>query len=210
MRNRVITMLQKKSIVPNLVFDVGANIGQSVLEFRQSFPEATIYAFEPIKAAFEKLSTIVDGDIKASAHQVGLSRTSGDATMTSSGHSTGNRIVRNNNNDRAVEIVPLKTGDDFCSERNIEYIDFLKIDAEGHDLDVVLGFRNMLISKKIKFVQVECGLARQNSIHVPFADFHSLMASFGYGFVGFFGLVPLRGTNNMGAHYGDAVFVCDA
>ena len=44
---------------PNLkveiIFDVGANLGQSALHYRQKFPQAKIYSFEPVTKAFQKL-----------------------------------------------------------------------------------------------------------------------------------------------------------
>ena len=38
-----------------LIFDVGANKGQSIRRFKNIFPRSTIHAFEPIKEEFVKL-----------------------------------------------------------------------------------------------------------------------------------------------------------
>src|ERR1700722_10440774 len=38
-----------------LVFDVGANVGQSIRNFRVSFPNAEIHSFEPSPATFNRL-----------------------------------------------------------------------------------------------------------------------------------------------------------
>jgi hypothetical protein len=48
----------KRFIAPNsslVIFDVGANVGQTMDVCRQTFPQATIRAFEPGKAAFDSL-----------------------------------------------------------------------------------------------------------------------------------------------------------
>ena len=43
----------KKS--PRIIFDVGANIGQSALHLHGHFPQAQIHAFEPVDTAFAQL-----------------------------------------------------------------------------------------------------------------------------------------------------------
>ena len=39
-----------------IVFDVGANIGQSIQKFRKEFPKCAIHSFEPSPMAFEELT----------------------------------------------------------------------------------------------------------------------------------------------------------
>lgn len=46
-------------------------------------------------------------------------------------------------------------GDEFCQENGIDHIDFLKIDTEGHDLNVLRGFGGMLTSGAISVIQFE-------------------------------------------------------
>ncbi len=38
---------------PRVIFDVGANVGQTVDELRSTFSEASIYSFEPVPSTFE-------------------------------------------------------------------------------------------------------------------------------------------------------------
>src|SRR4051794_8264094 len=37
------------------VFDIGANVGQSALEYADRFPKAAIYSFEPVTSTYERL-----------------------------------------------------------------------------------------------------------------------------------------------------------
>ncbi|MDZ7619444.1 MAG: hypothetical protein U1E05_20790, partial [Patescibacteria group bacterium] len=37
------------------IFDIGANVGQSIVNYRQLFPQCTIRAFEPNPAVFQHL-----------------------------------------------------------------------------------------------------------------------------------------------------------
>ena len=46
-----------KILIPNknpIIFDVGANIGQSIRLFKNHFPSSQIYAFEPIPECYQK------------------------------------------------------------------------------------------------------------------------------------------------------------
>ena len=49
--------------------------------------------------------------------------------------------------------VPVTTLDDFCNKNKISDIELLKIDTEGHELNVLLGGRKIL--KKVKILQIE-------------------------------------------------------
>lgn len=209
MRNRVIQALQKKDVSVSVVLDVGANVGQSVSEFRAAFPATVIHAFEPIAATYAQLAMSTADDPLTTAHQLALSRGTGRLNMTSRGLSTGNKVVIGGAEGSDIETVDGSTGDAFCQRCGIARVDFLKVDAEGHDLDVVIGFRNMLADGAIRFVQVECGLAPTNRVHVAYDQIASVMFGFGYGLFGLFGLTPLRGSINLSANYGDAVFVKD-
>lgn len=48
------------------------------------------------------------------------------------------------------EDVLVETLDAYCEKNNIAFIDLLKIDVEGHELDVLSGAINMLQSKKLE------------------------------------------------------------
>ena len=47
------------------------------------------------------------------------------------------------------------TIDHFCSKKGIEFIDFLKIDAEGSELTVLQGAAQMINDGRIGFIQFE-------------------------------------------------------
>jgi FkbM family methyltransferase len=211
MRNEVLRQLAKKEpgFQPDVIFDVGANVGQSLTEFRRYYPESAIYAFEPVAASFEALQSHVEEDERANAFHLGLSRTPGELTMTANGTSAGNHVTTGARGD--VETVAVETGDAFCKAQGIESIEFLKIDTEGHDADVLIGFSDMLRAGRIEFVQVECSFSPDNTYHVAFSRLSELLYSFGYGLHDIFGLKrrrPRLGTRR-GALFGDAVFVRD-
>src|SRR5262249_2587840 len=56
---------------------------------------------------------------------------------------------------RTTLTVECSTVDDFCKQNRIEAIDVLKIDAEGCDLNVLLGAKDFLREGRIRFVFTE-------------------------------------------------------
>ena len=213
MRNYVLRELMKRApdFQPSTIFDVGANVGQSVGEFREAYPAARVFAFEPVKASFDELAASVEGDENVRALHLGLSRSPGELVMTANGTSTGNRVLLPTERRAEVETVGMTSGDDFCTEEGIDDVGFLKIDAEGHDVEILVGFSGMLRERRVEYVQVECSFSPLNTYHVTFAQLSDFMFSFGYGLHGVFGLkrrMPRLGTRR-GALFGDAVFVRD-
>ena len=76
--------------------------------------------------------------------------------------------------------VDIETIDSFSRARGIEEIDYLKIDTEGYDLEVLRGTEQMLNSRRVGFVQVEAGMNPLNRKHVPLAEFVAYLEPKGY------------------------------
>lgn len=72
------------------------------------------------------------------------------------------------NPERNTAPASILCGDEFVRENGIDQINYLKIDTEGFDLGVMVGFAAMLRSHKIDMVQFETGLHPGNPGHVPF------------------------------------------
>jgi len=67
----------------------------------------------------------------------------------------------------AQQSVEVETLDAFCRRKGIDRIDYLKIDAEGSDLDVLCGAEHLLQSGTVQIVECECGMHPGNKVHVP-------------------------------------------
>lgn len=51
--------------------------------------------------------------------------------------------------------LPAKTIDTFCKEEKIQFVNFLKIDCEGSDMDVFIGCKDLLANDRIGVIQIE-------------------------------------------------------
>jgi FkbM family methyltransferase len=169
------------SAVPT-VFDIGANTGDYSLEFRRAFPDAAIWAFEPNPKAFdratERLSAVgVHCFRQGLGSQPGISTVYTYAKDPLSQHASIYKGVfseLHKSDDLCEFEFEVVTIDEFCNEHNIDFIDFIKIDTEGHELEVLRGAERMLAQDRINIIQFEF-----NTLHVIsrvfLKDFYDLL-----------------------------------
>ena len=181
--NEVIPFLLKKSKDnPLVLFDVGSNVGNYARELRKRFNEARIFAFEPNVYAFQKnLSLNFKNDIEL--YNFGFCKHENNQKLfvyknnLTTGHGTIHEHVisgiHKKNNLESLE-VSMRRLDSFCSSNRIERINFLKIDTEGNELNVLHGAKELLDRDRIDIIQFEFN--EMNIIsRVFFKDFFDLL-----------------------------------
>ena len=68
----------------------------------------------------------------------------------------------------------------FVDEHGLARIGLLKVDAEGHDLRVLIGFRKMLAAANVDLVEAEVGMNPENKHHASFEAVKVYLERFGY------------------------------
>lgn len=167
----------------DIVFDVGANTGQTASKIRKNYPECMIFSFEPVKKTFSILEQNFISDDLTRCYNIALGLRDQETFITANGTSTTNKIVDEQEYQKAkkpLESVFMKNGEKFCQDEGIKHISLLKIDTEGHDLSVLRGFAGMLAEQKIDIIQVEAGMNPTNRRHVPFSEFIIFFGIFDY------------------------------
>jgi FkbM family methyltransferase len=164
-----------------VVFDVGANVGQSSQKISLAFPKAEAYCFEPIQNTFFKLKQNTKDMPRVHCFNIALGSSPGKVEVELQEKSIANSlVVKSYKPCKKTETVRVDTLDRFCDEHGIDCIDFLKIDTEGYDLEVLKGAENMLTSCKVNFIQVEAGMDSTDKEYVPFQAFIKHLESKGY------------------------------
>ncbi len=148
---------------PIIVFDVGANVGEWTMALLKRCPEpegnrVTVHAFEPCKATYDMLEDAVKGRERQVVTVFrGLSNSIGRATLNVVADGAGiNSLYRRSDLDVVRrEVVDLTTFDDYCRECALDYVTFLKIDVEGHDMAVLEGASGALERGAVDVIQFE-------------------------------------------------------
>lgn len=168
--------------LPNLelrsIFDVGAHLGETVTRYREMYPEAEIWAFEPVPRTFSELARTTGDLPKVHLHNHALGATRSTAYITARATSGNNMIVPEPS--ARTKTIEVLSGDEFCAEQSIDRINYLKVDTEGHDLHVVRGFQRMLAACAIDLIEVEAGMHHGNAKHVPLERFKGYLEPMEY------------------------------
>lgn len=164
---------------PGVIFDVGANIGQSAKAFARQFPEATIHCFEPSPDAFLQLVMATARLPKVRTHCLALGQADATLGLTQDRYSAMNRLLPAGTQlpDGAVK-VQVRHGAAVMQELGLPHVGYLKIDTEGHDHEVLLGFLPVL--DRVDFIEVEAAMNPYNTTHVPLARFEDLLRPLGF------------------------------
>jgi FkbM family methyltransferase len=177
--------LMSRLVGAEVVFDVGANIGKWSLACESKCPLAEIHAFEILPSTYDQLVANTSGHDRIRPNSIGLAEACRAATVIAeAGHSDLTSFVgdvRLMHEDVQFEeySVAVRAGDEYCAEHGISKIDFLKIDAEGAEYAVLLGFRRMLAGGKIDVIQFEYGLPNILGRKLV-RDFYELLSPLGY------------------------------
>ncbi len=125
---------------PGVILDIGANIGMAAAWFARFNPDRKIYCFEPLEGnarLVEKNCPVADVVRAAAGAQRGEVTLDVDPDgMMASSLGVGNRTNR--------ITFPVVTLDAFAAERDLTAVGMLKMDAEGMEVEILRGARNVL------------------------------------------------------------------
>lgn len=172
----------------NVVFDVGANIGQSTDAIIEHFPTAQVFAFEPVSATFAQFMQRFGDFPNVKANRLALSSRCAAGNVMASGTSVLNSLTEEiGTAENPVEPVDLLTGDVYCDQHGIEHISYLKVDTEGFDMEVLKGFHQMIGRQRIDLIQVEAAMNPLNERHVDLTTFRGYLEACNYYLFGIYG-----------------------
>lgn len=173
-----------------VVFDVGANTGQTLREMLHYFPRSSIYSFEPVSASFQTLARRYGGRPNVKLVQKALGECAGLARIPLHGDSELNTLVaehpRMHDLTGESEDITVDTIDSFCASEGIESIDILKLDVQGWELKAIRGAAEMVRSGRIRLVFSEVGFRRRDSDLQHFAELNDHLEENGFWLSGFY------------------------
>jgi FkbM family methyltransferase len=132
------------SIHPRVIYDLGANVGVSSLFFASLFPKATIYGFEPLPENFEVCLLNYRGIPNSSqVFPWAVGSKTGQAIFDCKNDSRGGRLESTHQDPSLQTIAQIQVKiisiADLIDKEGLPPPEFLKIDVEGAECDVLAG-----------------------------------------------------------------------
>ena len=163
----VVDRMLKLLPAPYCIFDVGANTGQflNLVMSKMAAGEYSIHCFEPSPQAFAELSRGKRANnASVILNPVGLGKEVGEVILyynepgSQIASLTKRRLDHLGVDFSQSQTVRIDTLDHYCEVNGVRRIDLMKVDVEGHELDVLqAGGHRMFEAGAVKLVIFEFG-----------------------------------------------------
>ncbi len=163
------------SIKPKTFIDIGANIGELSYYMNEKFGEQIkIFAFEPDPIAYECFENNLTGK-NVFLYKLALSDSSAGQIFYLEPQSADSSLHKPTffSIQHKVETSTL---DLVLQLANLEKPVLLKMDAEGHEPEVLLGAKNVL--NQVDFVSIDCGAERSGK--TTLSEVSSILTKYGF------------------------------
>lgn len=170
---------RKASIPIQTIFDVGANVGQSIIEYKKYFPDSEIHAFEPIDETFKELQNNVQKFTNIYLNHFALSNKSESKKIylseSSLTNSLLNEVETGQDKYNKTQVIQTETLESYFVRNKLEKIDLLKTDTEGFDVEVLKGAKHLLSNGYIKFIVTEVSFDPSNKAQTNFNSINEIL-----------------------------------
>lgn len=179
------------------ILDVGANVGRFAVTADAVFPAATIYAFEPLPACYDKTAAVIETIGKGKAFNFGLGVRTETAAMNQNEFSPSSSFLPMNRTHldafpftakQKQTLVQVKRLDDVAEELCLGSCILIKIDVQGYERDVIAGGKDTIA--KAKVILIELSYEELYSGQPLFGEVYDALRALGFRFVGTMAQMP--------------------
>ena len=141
------------------VLDVGANVGNFAGLALRINPQLQLVCFEPDPEAFKILSGRFSSS-QVKVENLALGNQNGEVPFVSFvdswelGSFYERPGIAESYQQKTIRVA-VKTLDEYCKQAGWDSIDYVKIDVEGGEMDVLRGMESLLQKKRARYVHVE-------------------------------------------------------
>lgn len=165
----------KKNLKENiLIFDVGAHKGESVIRFKNIFPEAEIHAFEPVYNSYKILKKNFFNFNKMFFINSLVSNNNKKHKLFIYNKTELSSLFKIKNKNFKTKFIKAIKLDDYSIKNKINHIDLLKIDTQGSELKILNGCKNLLKNKKISYIEVEIIFKNNENKYYSYLSFSEI------------------------------------
>lgn len=179
-------ILKILSGINKVIFDIGGNHGEWTEYAYKYNPNSKIHVFEIVPYTADICERTIN-NIKGSngdnikLNKFGLSDKESEIDVKYYPNGDGCSSIYDYPHSGENKIVNCKvsTGDIYVNKNDVNSINFMKMDTEGHEYKILLGFENMLKRGKIDVIQFEYGKVNIINHHLLY-DYYNLLTKCGY------------------------------
>ena len=171
----VLRELVSRGLKINTVYDIGAHKGRWTKEHAPLFPNASFYLFEANKEHAEKL--------KSRGHRtfIGVLSSDGMPAKFYKKAGTGDSLYRENTStytEDMFEVLETKTLRQVANLENLPRPDFVKLDVQGAEIDILKGAGDLLDGCSL--ILAECPIVPYNLGAPEFKEYLDYFKSLGF------------------------------
>jgi len=198
-----------------VIYDVGANVGQTLQEYKAIFPDSRVFSFEPFPESFHMLEQVADNFENSRVFPLAMAEHEGerDFYINTHFHATNSLLPRPASGQRYYPeeavledkiTVKVDTIDHFSQQENIEQIDVLKMDIQGGELAALHGAKLVLETQSVKLVVTEVMFVPHYEGGALFDEIHDFLKKCGYSL---YGMYEQTFAENGQLRFADAIFI---
>ena len=206
--------MKKHGVSEPVIFDVGAHKGETVSRYKELFPYAQVFCFEPFPENASALRERFSHDQSVHVFEQAVSEQSGDVMFYINVNDATNSLLPREKSSRryfskkagekSVQTVEAITIDEIMHRHEIEHIDILKFDIQGGELMALWGAVNALQQNRISILYTEALFVPHYENNPLLVDIWNYLDQFGYSF---FDIYDLYRASNGQLRFADVIFV---
>ena len=137
-----------------VVMDVGANVGAASVFFSLSYPDATIFAFEPASLPYGLLATNTEAHANVHINNFGLYSADLEVPLYRGKYEPGMSSITKSMSTRGEsDVIMLRSVRDWLAENSISSVDVLKVDTEGCEVPILEAMSDLLPRVKVIYLE---------------------------------------------------------
>ncbi len=202
---RPLSLIKKFISKDPIIFEAGGHYGEDSISFSKTWPNSTIVTFEPNPHAFEKMLEAVKTFQNIYPYNLAVNDYEGKAILNVCYGTNGDEDIFEGASSllepsEGMEIhyqgpkveVDCVILDKWCSENNIDHFDFLWLDLEGLELQVLKSSPNLL--KKAKIIFTETNIYNFRIGTTKYSDLKSFLEQNGFTMIAHWYMEDIQGN----------------